>query len=185
MRILYIHVPCAWMGLFVYAWLSVLSLAFLVFRWPLIWPLIQESVPLGAAFTLLSLITGSIWGKPTWGTWWVWDARLTSMFVLLLMYGGIFNLSHALPRKPSSCLFVTGFVLVGSINLPIIHYSVLWWHTLHQGASVLQWGRPSIDAAMFVPLLLMAVAHMSLFGALLLYNLRTHLLAHARGCEAL
>ena len=172
-RIMYMHVPAAWMGLFVYALVAGLGGLGLVGGHPLAFAAARAASPLGAMFTAVCLITGSLWGKPMWGAWWVWDARLTSMLLLLFLYFGHIALSRAFddPRRGDKAAAVLG--LVGCVNLPIVKFSVDWWNTLHQPASVMKLGGPSIDPSMLWPLLLMAGAFKLIFFALWLARTRT------------
>ncbi|OGT49304.1 MAG: hypothetical protein A3E53_07615 [Gammaproteobacteria bacterium RIFCSPHIGHO2_12_FULL_39_24] len=157
-RILYIHVPLAIQSLSVYVIMSLCSLIYLIWKIKIANVIATVSAPVGAVFTALTLITGSIWGKPTWGTFWIWDARLTSEFILLFIYFGIILIRHFIPEKRLSAHATAMITLLGFINIPIVHYSVDWWNTLHQGASILKFGAPSIAPAMLYPLLAMSVA---------------------------
>lgn len=165
-RIMYVHVPAAWMALFVYVLMAVASAIALIFRHPLADSAAKAAAPLGAAFCFLSLATGSIWGKPMWGTWWVWDARLTSMFVLMLLYLGYLAVWRAFEDPHRAAGLARVVALVGVINIPIVKFSVEWWNTLHQPASVVKMGGPAIDPAMLWPLLLMAFGYTFFFVAL-------------------
>ncbi|KAB2675041.1 heme ABC transporter permease [Brucella tritici] len=165
-RIMYIHVPFAWLSMMCYSIMAVSALGTLVWRHPLADVSIRAAAPLGAVFTALALATGSLWGKPMWGTWWVWDARLTSVFVLFLMYLGIIALSRAMDDPAKSARPVAVLTLVGFINIPIIKFSVDWWNTLHQPASVFRMDGPTIDASMLRPLFVMAIGFSLLFFTL-------------------
>lgn len=165
-RIMYVHVPAAWMALFVYVLMAVASAAALVFRHPLADAAAKSAAPLGAAFCFLSLATGSIWGKPMWGTWWVWDARLTSMFVLMLLYLGYIAVWRAFEDPHRAAGLARVVALVGVINIPVVKFSVDWWNTLHQPASVIKMSGPAIDPSMLWPLVLMAVGYTFFFVAL-------------------
>ncbi|MBL8789047.1 MAG: heme ABC transporter permease [Rhizobiales bacterium] len=165
-RIMYVHVPAAWMALFVYVMMAVASAVALVFRHPLADAAAKAAAPMGAAFCFLSLATGSIWGKPMWGTWWVWDARLTSMFVLMLLYLGYLAVWKAFDDPHRAAGLARVVALVGVINIPIVKFSVDWWNTLHQPASVVKMDGPAIDPAMLWPLLLMALGYTFFFIAL-------------------
>jgi len=165
-RIMYVHVPAAWMALFVYVLMAVASAVAIVFRHPLADAAAKAAAPLGAAFCFLSLATGSIWGKPMWGTWWVWDARLTSMFVLMLLYLGYLAVWRAFEDPHRAAALARVVALVGVINIPIVKFSVDWWNTLHQPASVVKMGGPAIDPSMLWPLLLMALGYTFFFVAL-------------------
>lgn len=175
MRIMYIHVPASWMALFVYAFLALMSLFSLVWRHPLAEILAISAAPIGALFTFLSLATGSLWGKPMWGTFWVWDARLTSVLVLLFLYGGYWALYKAYARPEQGIRAASLLALVGVINLPIIKGSVEWWNTLHQPASLTKFSSPSIHPTMLTPLLLMAGAYFFYFISALILRTRTEL----------
>ena len=172
-RIMYIHVPAAWMGLFVYALVATLGGVGLVAGHPLAFAAARAAAPLGAAFTAVCLVTGSLWGKPMWGAWWVWDARLTSMLLLLFLYFGQIALSRAFDEHRRGDKAAAVLALVGCINLPVVKFSVDWWNTLHQPASVMKLGGPAIDASMLWPLLLMAGAFKLAFFALWLVRTRT------------
>jgi heme exporter protein C len=175
-RIMYLHVPAAWMSLLIYGMMAVMAFIALVWRVRMVEILAMASAPIGAAFTVVTLTAGSLWGRPTWGTYWVWDARLTSELVLLFLYLGVIGLYNTIdePRKAAraACLLA----LVGAVNLPIIHYSVKWWNTLHQGSSISLLGGSSIDSTMLWPLLIMAIASKFFYGANLLTRARVKLL---------
>jgi heme exporter protein C len=174
-RIMFIHVPAAWLALSVYLFVAVASGVALVSRHPLAEIAAQAAAPIGAAFTLVCLATGSLWGRPMWGTWWVWDARLTSVLVLFFLYLGYIALVNAFDDQSRGARAGSLLALVGVVNLPIIKFSVDWWNTLHQPASVLRIGGPTIAASMLLPLLVMAVGFSLLFGWLLLLRMRTAL----------
>lgn len=165
-RIMFIHVPAAWMSMFVYACLAGASFFGLVFRHPLADAAARAAAPLGAAFTFLALLTGSLWGKPMWGTWWVWDARLTSVLVLLLFYLAYMALQAAIEDETKAARAGAILALVGAVNLPIVKFSVDWWSTLHQTASVIRADGPAMPAVFLTPLLLMGLAYTLAFGAL-------------------
>jgi heme exporter protein C len=175
-RIMYIHVPSAWLSLFFYGIMALSALGTLVWRHPLADVSQKAAAPIGAAFTLLCLVTGSLWGKPMWGTYWVWDARLTSVLVLFLMYCGILALWRTIEEPGRAARAVSVLTLVGAINIPIVKFSVEWWSTLHQGPSVFRMGGPTIDPSMLRPLLIMAVALTVLGTALHLAGMRTEIL---------
>jgi heme exporter protein C len=175
-KIMFIHVPAAWLSMFSWALMSVAALGTLVWRHPLADVAGKAAAPIGAAFTLLCLITGSLWGRPMWGTYWVWDGRLTSVLVLFLMYLGVIALWRTVEDPTRAARAAAILTLVGAINLPIIKFSVDWWHTLHQPASVLRLGGPSIHPAILVPLLLMALAFFLLFATLHLAAMRNEIL---------
>ena len=174
-RIMFIHVPAAWMALSVYLFVAVASGVALVWRHPLAEIAAQAAAPIGAAFTFVCLTTGSLWGRPMWGTWWVWDARLTSVLVLFFLYLGYIALVNAFDDASRGGRAGSLLALVGVVNLPIIKFSVDWWNTLHQPASVLRLGGPTIDVSMLVPLLVMAFGFTLLFAWLLLLRMRTAL----------
>src|SRR5437868_5857342 len=154
-RIMFVHVPSAWMALFVYAIVALASATALIWRHPLADLAAQEAAPIGAAFTLICLASGSLWGEPMWGTWWVWDARLTSVLVLFFLYLGYLALVGAFDDQSRGARAGSILALVGVVNLPIIKFSVDWWNTLHQPASVMKLGGPTIAVSMLVPLLIM------------------------------
>ena len=168
-RILFIHIPAAWMCEFVYACLAVASLLALVFRHVLADAAAQAAAPLGAGFTLLALATGSLWGRPMWGTWWVWDARLTSVLALLLIYLAYMALRASLDDEAKAARACAILGLVGAVNLPIIHWSVTWWNSLHQGVSVMT---GKLAPVYFWPVILMVLAYMAAFGSLWLVRIR-------------
>jgi heme exporter protein C len=174
-RIMYVHVPAAWMGLFVYVLMALASAIALIFRHPLADATAKTAAPFGAAFCFLALVTGSIWGKPMWGTWWVWDARITSMFVLLLFYFAYMAIWRAFDDPHRAAGLARVVALVGVINIPIVKYSVDWWNTLHQPASVVKMSGPAIDKSMLWVLLVMAIAYTLLFLALHLTALETEI----------
>jgi heme exporter protein C len=182
-RIIFIHVPSAWMSLFIYATMAVAGLVALVWRVKLAEVIAMECAPTGAAFTLITLVTGSLWGKPMWGTWWTWDARLTSELVLLFLYLGVIGLYNAFEDHRRGARAASLLALVGIVNLPIVHYSVQWWNTLHQGTTVdfLDPARSSIAPSMLWPLLVMALATHLYFFASLLGRARTGLLSLESG----
>jgi len=174
-RIMFVHVPAAWLALFVYLLVAVASAVALVWRHPLAAIAAQAAAPLGAAFTLVCLVTGSLWGRPMWGTWWVWDARLTSVLVLFFLYLGYIALANAFDDPGRGGRAASVLALVGVVNLPIIKFSVDWWSTLHQAGSVFRIGGPTIDSSMLVPLLVMACGYSLFFSTLLLVRMRTAL----------
>lgn len=171
-RIMYIHVPAAWMALFGYLMMAVAAFFFLVWKHPLADIGARAMALPGSGFALITLVTGSFWGKPMWGTWWVWDARLTSMLILFFLYIGYIALADGFDRRDRGSKSASVLLLVGVINLPIIKFSVDWWNTLHQGASVMRMDGPSIDASMLTPLLLMALAMKAWFIAVTLMRMR-------------
>ncbi|MBI1244917.1 MAG: heme transporter HemC [Alphaproteobacteria bacterium] len=182
-RIMYVHVPAAWMSMFVYANLAVAGAAALVWRHPLAEVAGRAIAPVGAAFTFLCLVTGSLWGKPMWGTWWVWDARLTSVLILFFVYLAYMALNSAFDEPERGARASAVLALVGAINLPIIKFSVDWWNTLHQPASITRLDAPAVDPSMLVPLFAMAVGFTFFFLAVALVRIRAELLE--RRLEAL
>jgi heme exporter protein C len=175
-RIMFVHVPAAWLAMFGYALIAVASLGTLIWRHPLADVAAKAAAPIGATFTLIALVTGSLWGKPMWGTYWVWDARLTSMLVLFLLYLGLIALWQAIeePGRAGRAAAILG--LVGAINIPIIKFSVDWWNTLHQPASIVRLGGPTIDSSMLTALAVMALAFTLLFVLLHLMAMRAEIL---------
>ncbi len=181
-RIMYVHVPSAWMALFVYSSMAIASAVGLIWKHPLAHLSAEAAAPIGACFTFLCLFTGSLWGKPMWGTWWVWDARLTSVLVLFFLYLGYMALNSAFDDPSRGERSAAILALIGFVNVPIIKFSVEWWNTLHQPASVVKMSGPAIHASMLVPLFLMAVGFTLFFFAVLLIRMRTLMLARrARG----
>ena len=176
-RIMYVHVPAAWMALFCYTSMAIASAVGLIWRHPVAELAAKATAPIGAAFTFLALVTGALWGKPMWGTWWVWDARLTSVLVLFFLYIGYIALSEAFDDPSRGTRAASILALVGFVNVPIIKFSVDWWNTLHQPASVARLGGPTIDASMLVPLLVMVVAFTTYYLWLLLIRMRSEIIA--------
>src|SRR6201993_1621529 len=174
-RIMYVHVPAAWMALNIYLFVAAASGVALIWRHPRAEIAAQAAAPIGAAFTFVCLVTGSLWGRPMWGTWWVWDARLTSVLVLFFLYLGYIALVNAFDDAGRGGRAGALLALVGVVNLPIIKFSVDWWNTLHQPASILRAGGPSIDISMLLPLLVMALGFALLFLWLLVLRMRTAL----------
>jgi len=177
-RMMYVHVPSAWMALFCYTGLAAACAVALIWKHPLAELAAKATAPIGASFTFLALVTGSLWGKPMWGAWWVWDARLTSMLVLLFLYLGYMALNNAFDdpgrgAKSSSILALAGFV-----NVPIIKFSVDWWNTLHQPASVVKMGGPAIHGPILAPLLVMSVAFTTYYLWVLLIRIRREVTAN-------
>ena len=175
-KIMFIHVPAAWLAMFGYVLIAVAALGTLIWRHPLADVAAKTAVPIGATFTFVALVTGSLWGKPMWGTYWVWDARLTSVLVLFLLYLGLLALWQAIEEPGRAGRAAAILALVGAVNVPIIHYSVVWWNTLHQPASVFRMGGPSIDPSLLAPLLVMALAFTLLFILLHLISMRAQIL---------
>jgi heme exporter protein C len=180
-RIMFIHVPAAWMSMFVYLLMAGAGAVGLIWKIKLADVIAASCAPLGASFTLLALVTGSLWGKPMWGTWWVWDARLTSELILLFLYLGYIALQSAIDDTRTAARASTVLALVGVVNIPIIHYSVVWWNTLHQGATVTKFGAPSIATSMLIPLLLMVLAFKLYFFTVLLLRARNEVLRRESG----
>lgn len=165
-KIMYIHVPSAWLALLTYAIMTLYSIIGLAFKIPFGFIINKAIAPIGAVFTLLCLISGSMWGKPMWGTWWVWDARLTSVAILFIIYLVIIFLNHTFENREVRDKTIAIFILIGSVNLPIIKFSVDWWNTLHQPASISKLSSPSIDISMLQPLIVMMLGF-SLIGLLI------------------
>jgi heme exporter protein C len=172
-RIMYVHVPSAWMALFCYTVMASASAAALIWRHPVAEVTAQAAAPIGACFTALCLATGSLWGKPMWGTWWVWDARLTSVLVLLFLYLGYMALANAFDDAERGGRAAGILAIVGFVNIPIVKFSVDWWNTLHQPASVSRLAAPAIHPDILIPLLVMSVAFTTLFFTLLILRIRT------------
>ena len=175
-KIMFLHVPSAWLGMLGWGVMTLAALGTLVWRHPLADVTAKAAAPIGAAFTLLCLVTGSLWGRPEWGTYWVWDARLTSELILLLLYLGVIALWHTVDDPSRAARAAAILTLVGAIDLPIIKFSVDWWNTLHQGASVFRLGGSTIYSTILIPLLVMTVAFTLLFATLLLAAMRNEIL---------
>ena len=175
-RILYIHVPAAMLAQSCYVLLAVAGVISLVWKIKLADIALHCAAPIGASMTALALITGAIWGKPTWGAWWVWDARLTSMLILLFLYAGVIALGQAISNRDSAAKACAILAIVGVVNVPIIKYSVVWWSTLHQGATFTLTAKPAMPAEMWLPLALTAPGFYLFFGCVLLMRMRTELL---------
>ena len=175
-KIMFIHVPSAWLGLFAWVLMSIAALGTLVWRHPLADVAARAAAPIGAAFTLMCLVTGSLWGRPMWGTYWVWDARLTSVLVLFLLYLGVIALWRTIEDPTRGARAAAVFTLVGAINIPIIKFSVDWWNTLHQPASVLRLGGATIHVSILAPLVTMVVAFTLLFLTLHIAAMRNEIL---------
>ena len=175
-RIMYVHVPSAWLASFLYFSLAISCVFYLVWKHPLA-DLVSSSIaPIGALFSALTLVTGSLWGKPMWGTWWVWDARLTSMLILCIFYFAYIGISNAFPRKIDGSKPAAILALVGMVNLPIIKFSVDWWNTLHQPASILRFDGPSINQEMLIPLVIMLLGFLFMSIFIILINIKTNLI---------
>jgi len=175
-KIMFIHVPAAWLSIFGWLLMSTAALGTLVWRHPLADVAAKAAAPIGSAFTLMCLVTGSLWGRPMWGTYWVWDARLTSVLVLFLMYLGVLALWRTIEDPTQAARAAAVLTLVGAINVPIIKFSVDWWNTLHQPASVLRLGGSTIHPAILVPLIVMAIAFTLLFLTLHLAAMRNEIM---------
>ncbi len=174
-RMMYVHVPAAWLSSFSYAFLAVASLISFVWRHNLADAAAKAAAPLGAAFTFLALLTGALWGKPMWGAYWVWDARLTSMLVMFFLYLGYMAVRNIVPDEARAARLAAITAMVGAINLPIIKFSVDWWSSLHQPSSVFRTGGSAIDSSMLWPLLVAALGYTAFFGWLVLVQVQTEL----------
>jgi heme exporter protein C len=179
-RILYVHAPSAWMSMLVYGTMATAAAIGLIWRIKLAHAVAAASAPIGAWFTFCALATGSLWGKPMWGTWWVWDARLTSELVLLFLYFGYLALRASSDDRDRADRASAVLAVVGIVNLPIIHYSVYWWNTLHQASTLTKLGKPSITGEMLWPLLAMILAFTLYYGAVMLVRLRGEILRRER-----
>ncbi len=182
-RIIFVHVPAAWMSLFIYVVMAFCGAVIIVWRMKLAEVVLISSAPIGASFTFLALVTGSLWGKPMWGTYWVWDARLTSELILLFLYLGVIGLYNAIEDTRVAARAVAILALVGVVNIPIIHYSVEWWHSLHQGASLSKFDKPSMPPSMYVPILIMALAFQFYYALALFHKCRVELLRRERNSK--
>lgn len=184
-RIMFVHVPAAWMSMFIYACMAGCAIATLVWRHLLAEAALRAAAPLGAGFTAVALITGSLWGKPMWGAFWVWDARLTSVLVLFFIYLGIIAIFAALEESGKAGRAAAILTLVGAVNIPIVKFSVDWWSTLHQGSSVFRAGGPKMAPEFLHPLLIMGLAYTAAFVWMWLMRIRTEiLLRRAAALEA-
>ena len=179
-RIIYVHVPSAWMSLFVYMVLAGAGAVALIWKLKLAEIVARASAPVGASFTFLALVTGAIWGKPMWGTYWVWDARLTSELILLFLYFGYMALQVAIEDRRVAARAGAILALIGMVNIPIIHYSVEWWNTLHQGPTVSKLAAPSIHIDMLIPLLIMVAAFMTYYTWVVMVRARCEILGYDR-----
>ena len=175
--IMFVHVPAAWLAMMVYSVMAISAVGTIVWRHPLADVSLRAAAPIGAVFTFLALATGSLWGKPMWGTWWEWDARMTSVLILLIIYLGLIALSRAFDEPSEAAQPVAIMTLTGFLIIPIIKFSVDWWNTLHQPASVTRFDRPAMDTAFLYPLLAMALAYALLYFTLHLINMRNEVLA--------
>ncbi len=175
-RIIYIHVPAAFLAQSIYVTLAIAGLVGLVWKMKLADVALQQAAPIGAWMTAIALLTGAIWGKPTWGTYWVWDARLTSMLILLVLYFGVIALGNAISNRDSAAKACAVLAIVGVVNIPIIKYSVEWWNSLHQTATFKITEKPAMPMEMWLPLLLAVLGFYCFFGAVLLYRMRLEVL---------
>lgn len=176
-QIMFIHVPAAWLAMMTYSVMSMSAIGTLVWRHPLADVSLRAAAPIGAMFTFLSLVTGSLWGKPMWGTWWEWDARMTSVLILLIIYLGLIALSKAFDEPSEAAQPLAVMTLTGFTIIPIIKFSVEWWNTLHQPASVSHFDKPAMPAEFLIPLLTMALAYMAIFFTLHLMAMRNEVYA--------
>lgn len=179
-RIVYVHAPAAWLSLFAYTTMAVAGAIGLIWRIKMAHALSAAAAPIGASFTILALVTGSLWGRPMWGTYWAWDPRLTSELILLFLYFGVMSLRAAFEDPARGDRAAALLAIVGVVNVPIIHFSVQWWNSLHQGATVAKFGKPAMDASMLWPLLAMLLGFMLFFGAVLCMRLRGEVLNRER-----
>ena len=179
-RIIYVHAPCAWMSLMVYVTMAISAAVGLIWRMKVAHAVAASCAPIGASFTFAALVTGSLWGRPMWGTYWEWDPRLTSELILLFLYLGYMGLRSAIDDAQRADRASALLAIVGVINVPIIHYSVLWWNSLHQAPSVMKLAKPEMPAAMLIPLLMMLAGFTLFFFALLLVRMRAEILNRER-----
>ena len=175
-RIMYVHVPSAWLALLTYGIMTLYSIAALAFRIPFGFIINTAVAPIGAIFTLICILSGSFWGKPMWGTWWVWDARLTSVAILFIIYLIIIFMNLSFENRIVREKVVAIFVLVGSINLPIVKFSVDWWNTLHQPATISKLSKPSIDPSMMIPLIIMTLGFIMIGLAIAIMRIKTEII---------
>jgi heme exporter protein C len=180
-RIIYVHVPAAWMSLFIYTFMAGAGAIALIWRIKLAECVLIASAPIGASFTALALVSGMLWGKPMWGTYWTWDARLTSELILLFLYLGVVGLGQAISDPRAAARACALLAIVGVVNVPIVHYSVEWWNTLHQGPTITKIGKPSIAASMLWPLLAAALGFTTFFLEVLHQRVQNALLWRERG----
>ncbi len=176
-RIMYVHVPSAWLALLTYAMMTLYSIVALAFRIPFGFIFNTAVAPIGAVFTLICIISGSLWGKPMWGTWWVWDARLTSVAILFIIYLIIIFMNLSFENRVVREKVVAIFIIVGSVNLPIVKFSVDWWNTLHQPATISKLSKPSIDPSMLTPLILMTLAFIMIGLAIAILRIKTEIIS--------
>ena len=176
-RIMYVHVPSAWLALLTYAIMTLYSIAALAFRMPFGFIINTAVAPIGATFTLICIVSGSLWGKPMWGTWWVWDARLTSVAILFIIYIIVVFINLSFENRIIREKVAAIFILVGSINLPIVKFSVDWWNTLHQPATISKLSKPSIDPSMMTPLIIMTFAFIMIGLAIAILRIKTEIIS--------
>ena len=176
-RIMYVHVPSAWLALLTYAIMTLYSILALAFRIPFGFIFNTAVAPIGAVFTLICIISGSLWGKPMWGTWWVWDARLTSVAILFIIYLIIIFMNLSFENRIVREKVVAIFILVGSVNLPIVKFSVDWWNTLHQPATISKLSKPSIDPSMMTTLIIMTFAFIMIGIAIAILRIKTEIIS--------
>ncbi len=182
-RIIYIHAPSAWLSMMCYSTMAIAAGVGLIWRMKIAHAVAAASAPIGASFTFLALLTGSLWGRPMWGTWWVWDARLTSELILLFLYLGYMALRTSFDDRTRADRASAVLAIVGVINLPIIHFSVYWWNSLHQGSTVMKFDKPSMPASMLWPLLACLLGFSFLYAALLCVRLRAEILLRERNAS--
>jgi len=175
-RIMFVHVPAAVLSLGVYLVMTVSTVIYLVWKIKVADIVAKVSAPIGAMFVLTTLVTGALWGRPTWGTFWIWDARLTSELVLLFIYFGIISLRTAIPQHDLAAKACGLLTIIGVVNIPIVHFSVVWWNTLHQGATLLQFAKPNISPLMLYPLLIMLLAFVVFYLYLLVIGMQAEFL---------
>ena len=179
-RIIYLHVPAAFLSLFIYGFMTFQAVLVTIWRIKLSGLMLKNSIVIGAWMTFVTLVTGSLWGKPMWGTWWIWDARLTSELVLLFIYLGLLALFNAIPNEQKALRLVALMTFLGALDLPIIHYSVYWWNTLHQGQTLTLFAKPKIASSMIYPLIIMIFAFISYYFAIVFSRTRDELLWRER-----
>jgi heme exporter protein C len=182
-RIIYVHVPSAWMSLMVYVAMGVAAAVGLIWRMKVAHAVAASCAPIGASFTVAALVTGSLWGKPMWGTWWVWDPRLTSELILLFLYLGFMGLRAGFDDTQRADRAAALLAIVGMVNVPIIHYSVIWWNSLHQAPSVMRFGKPTMPPSMVAPLLVLLLGFTLFFAAVLLVRVRAEILQRERAAR--
>jgi heme exporter protein C len=182
-RIIYVHVPSAWMSLMVYVTMGVAAAVGLIWRMKIAHAVAASCAPIGASFTVAALVTGSLWGKPMWGTWWEWDPRLTSELILLFLYLGFMGLRAGFDDTQRADRSGALLAIVGMVNVPIIHYSVIWWNSLHQAPSVMRFGKPQMPASMLAPLLVLLLGFTLFFAAVLLVRVRAEILQRERAAR--